>query len=365
MLPLIELKGEPREQGLAHGQRAGDRIRHNLSVYFERFEREGKIDRLEALRRAHSYWDVIQRCNPPYAQELRGVAQGSECDLMEIVAMNVRYEILYHQFTETALSERTAAGDCTTFAVLPQRTANDHLLVGENWDWIPETLGAVLHIDVDDGAALCFTEAGIVGGKIGLNTHGLGLAINGLNSTDDDWARLSKPFHVRCYEILRSRSLRDAMAIVLQGERPCAANYLIAQTDDHAVNMEAAPEATRVIEPGDGFLAHTNHFLDPKKLGIIEPPSEKRTHSVHRLARARTALRRDTRLGVDTLKEILRDHDGRPYSICRHIDEYEPPEERYQTVTSAIMDLHEGRLWIKEGVACRGSYQQLQLAGAG
>ncbi len=54
---------------------------------------------------------------------------------------------------------------------------------------------------LDGLRTLSFTEAGIFGGKIGLNSAGLGLTVNGLTTTDDDWSRLSKPFHVRCYEI--------------------------------------------------------------------------------------------------------------------------------------------------------------------
>lgn len=360
MLPLIEVRGSPYEQGLTHGEQARGRIAHNLGVYFERFEREGKIDRPEALRRAAAYWDVIGAESPHYAETLRGIAEGSGCDLMELVALNVRYEILYHQFTQTALAP--SHDGCTTLAVLPAKTHNGHLLMGENWDWIPQAQGIALH--ARDGAAerLCFTEAGIVGGKIGLNSHGLGLAINGLISTDDAWERLEKPFHVRCDEVLRSRALADAVAVVTRGERPCSANYLIAQIDDRIVNIEAAPLRTRLIVPENGFIAHTNHFLDPKALDVVEPPSEKRPHSYHRLSRTTGFLDGSSHIAVDDIQALLRDHDGHPYSICRHIDPEEPPEEHYQTVVSVVMDLHERAMWISDGPPCTHPYQEIPLS---
>ncbi len=356
MLPFVELRGEPFEQGLAHGKKLRTRIEHNLNVYFDRFEREGRISREEVLRRASDYWHGIQSQNAAYADAMRGVAEGSGRAVLEVVALNVRYEILYHQFTANALND-----GCTSFVALPEITADGHLLMGENWDWIPQVQGAVLHVHEKDCEVLCFTEAGIVGGKIGLNSRGLGLAINGLISTDDDWSRLAVPFHVRCYEILRAKNLEYAERIITQGQRACSANYLIAHIDDRAVDIEAAPLSTRTLKPENGLLSHTNHFLEPEVLGVIEPPSEKRPHSYHRLKRIRRLLAAKRSLTVDDMKTYLRDHDGHPYSICRHIDKEEPPAEHYQTVASVIMDLHERTMWISDGPPCESEYQELRL----
>ena len=356
MLPVIELSGKPFEQGLLHGRQVRDRIQHNLNIYFNRFQKEGRISREEVLQRAANYGTAIQKQNPAYAKTMEGIAEGSGCNLPEIVALNVRYEILYHQFTAQALTD-----GCTSFAALPEITANKHLLMGENWDWIPEVQGAVLHVQETDFELLCFTEAGMVGGKIGLNSFGLGLAINGLLSTDDDWSRLAKPFHVRCYETLRSKNLDEATSVVNEGKRACSANFLIAQVDNRAVDVEAAPLAARMLIPENGFLVHTNHFLDPASLHVVEPPSEKRPHSYHRLKCMRRLLARKRSLAVEDAMAYLRDHDGQPYSICRHIDDEEPPEEHYQTVTSVVMDLHDRAMWISDGPPCENEYQELRL----
>lgn len=356
MLPVIELSGEPFEQGLTQGRELRDRIQHNLRVYFDRFQREGRISRDEALQRAKKYWHAIQTQSPVCADIMKGISTGSGSELLEIVALNVRYEILYHQFTANAMTD-----GCTAFAVLPELTANGHLLMGENWDWIPQVQGTILRVREKDFELLCFTEAGIVGGKIGLNSFGLGLAINGLFSTDDDWSRLAMPFHVRCYEILRSKSLADAVKVVTTGNRACSANFLITQIDDQVIDVEAAPLCTRTLTSENGFLSHTNHFLDPATLHVVEPPSEKRPHSYHRLKCIHRLLAGKSSLTTEVLKSYLRDHDGRPYSICRHIDDEEPPEEHYQTVTSVVMDLHDRAMWISDGPPCESEYRELRL----
>src|SRR6185437_3674252 len=104
--------------------------------------------------------------------------------------------------------------------------------------------------------------------KIGLNSHGLGLAVNGLLSTVDDWSRLVKPFHVRCYEILRQSSLDAAAAIIVDAKRACSANFVLAAAPDRAVDIEAAPDTCCSFGAEQGALAHSNHFLDPTHLGV-------------------------------------------------------------------------------------------------
>jgi len=355
MLPVLTLEGTPYERGLAHGREARKRIAHNVQVYFERFQYEGKLALREARRRAEAYVKAIEEQNAEYAEEMRGVAEGSGLPLWQIAALNVRYEIMYHQFS------KNAAPGCTTIAVLPNCSAEGHLYLAENWDWVPEIQGLVLHSREGDLEVLSFTEAGIVGGKIGLNSYGLGLAINGLNTTDDDWARLKKPFHVRCYEVLRAQDLEGAIKIIAQDERPCSANFLLGHADEGAVNVEAAPRGVLALWPEDGLLVHTNHFLDPEALGVTEPPNEREEHSIRRLKRAQGLLREKRPLALDDLRECLRDHEGHPYGICRHVDEEEPSYERYQTVVSVLMDLHAQTIWISDGPPCESAYQELRL----
>lgn len=356
-LPILHLSGTPYEQGIQHGQELKDRIAHNIRVYFERFEREGKLARSEVLARAVQYGQAIADQNPDYLTGLRGVADGSGLDLDQLLALNVRYEILYHQFSAIAMAD-----GCTSFAVLPSASADGHLLMGQNWDWIPQVRGAILHsIEPDDLEIISFTEAGIVGGKIGLNSEGLGLAVNGLHTTDDDWLRLAKPFHVRCYEILRTRDLEAAVQVVTGAGRACSTNFLIAQVPDRLANIEAAPTQVRLLDPQNGYLVHTNHFLNPEALGVVEPPRKRRASSYHRLERLSSLLASKRPLTVTEIQGYLRDHQAHPDSVCRHEDPGLPPAERCRTVTSVVMDLHAQALHLSDGPPCQSAYQKVSL----
>ena len=360
-LPTIHLTGTAYEQGVQHGQALRDRIAHNLRVYFDRFEREAGLSRADVLGRARRYGAAIADQNPDYHAGMRGVAEGSGFGPDEIAALQVRYEILYYQFGKNAQSEDVDG--YTAFAVLPEASANGHLLLGQNWDWIPQVQGAVLHTTDGDGRrALAFTEAGIVGGKIGLNDRGLGLAINGMTSTDDDWSTLAKPFHVRCYEVLRARDFQAAVRVVTGESRACSTNFLIAQTPDRVVDIEAAPDKLRLLACERGRLTHANNFTEPQEIGVSEPPNPKRPFSVGRRSRLRELLDARDKITVEDLQADLRDHVRYPYGICRHAAEgLEPPEHHYITVTSVVMDLDARTLTLTDGVPCENPYQTVKL----
>jgi isopenicillin-N N-acyltransferase-like protein len=357
-VPVVELEGDAFAQGRQHGLALREQIAHNLAVYYKRFLREGQLDGAEVRSRASRYLPVLESF-PDYFDAVRGVAETSNQELIDLVMLNVRYELLYYQYSVIPVG---GPDGCTAFAALPSATSSGHLLIGENWDWIPKTAGAMLHTRSDSGfETLSFTEAGIVGGKIGLNSAGVGLAINGLLSTSDDWTRTEKPFHVRTFEILRSPTLDDASRIVSNARRACSANFVLAQAPDRALDIEAAPDVTCAFGPTCGVFAHTNHFLDPSHLGIEEPHSERRPQSYTRLARMRLLLEARQPLSVGDAQACLRDHDNFPDSICRHVHPDDPPEEACPTIVSVVMDLNERALWLAEGQPCEHVYERYGL----
>ncbi len=369
-LPLVELRGSPSEVGLEHGRAARAAIAHNVRTYLSRFFQEGRIDRDEARRRAAAYLSVIERANPAYAEEMRGIAEGSRQDLLDVVAVNVRYEIMYSEFVRKGLEQRLArAGGCTSFALLPRTTTNGHVLIGQNWDWIPEVRGLVVRARRRGlPESLGFTEAGIAGAKFGLNAAGIGLVINGLVSDQDTWSRLENPFHVRCYEVLASRNLDEALRVVLATKRSCSSNFLIVQAGPKpkAVDIEAAPEHERLLEPGNGYLAHTNHFSEPESLGIEQPLADDRPSTFTRLDRIQELLGSrmvgNRSVALSDLQEILKDHANAPFSLCRHEDPARSANEQFLTVVSSVMDVDAREMWIVGGNPCEGRYRRYHLA---
>lgn len=369
-LPLLALKGSPYQIGYKHGKEARPEIEHNLSVYFRRFKKETELSHDLAVSRAANFLDLINDESPEYGETMKGVADGSRQPILDITALNVRYELMYSQFSKIGLKPIPKTFGCTAFATMPAATENGHLIMAQNWDWIPEVKGLFLKVkNENDPDTLSFTEAGVVGGKIGLNSEGLGLLINGIVSSKDDWSRLKKPFHVRCWEILRAKTLAKAAKVIAQGQRNCSANFILGQQkisrSGKVVDIETAPEAVCELRPDRGAVAHTNHFSNPRILGVKQVLDQERLSTLQRYRRIQQLLdgsvRVGRKLGINEAKNMLRDHHGKPESICRHSNTKLPEYERYETVVSTIMDLRSKTIWAAIGSPCSTEYQSISL----
>lgn len=366
--PIVDLPGEPHSDGETHGRAAAALVAENLRIYYDRFQREAKLSLQETRARARRYFEAVERTEPAYAVAMRGLSEGSGATLDDVAVLNARYEILYSQYSKinqiAATSYGIPAGGCTAFAVLPEASADGHLYLGQNWDWFPAVRGLILRTAGPDGFGMAaFTEAGIVGGKIGMNTHGIGLAVNGLLSSHDDWSRLHTPFHVRTWRILHARTLDEAARVVEGEDRACSANFLIGHANGTAqvLDIEAAPHAVCRLQPARGVLAHANHFIDPGRLGIWQPLAEEKLSTFQRCARMEEMLVEGRALDARGLMTVLRDHVGRPDSVCRHPNPTLPDEERVETVVSVIEDLTACRFYVAPGPPCTNEFEEIAL----
>lgn len=364
--PILRVFGLPYEQGWQHGRALRDAIDHNVALYFDRFAGEAGLSRDDVLTLADAYAPAIARFSPDYYAGMEGIAAGSGRPFTEIVAINVRYELLYPAITANmhqanGAGQARLADGCTAFAVPPSRSTDGHLLIGENWDWIPGVAGALVYVTPEDGPeTLTFTEAGVFGGKIGFNSAGLGLCINGLYSQDDHASVDGLPFHVLCYHILRERSLEAARAAIWAAPRAVSANYLLAQAPATFVNVETAPSGCLELNGNGGCLVHANHFVDPPALNLDEP--DPRPLSRRRHARLAELLGGPEPIAIGELQVWLGDHVGFPNAVCTHEDPADRPYDRVTTVASIILDLTAGEMHIAAGSPCTTPYGTVSLA---
>lgn len=158
-----------------------------------------------------------------------------------------------------------------------------------------------------------------------------------------------------------ARTLAEAQAVITAEARAGSANFLIAQTPDQAVNIEAAPEAIALSNCANGCLIHSNHFHNPSALGIVERAIERVPHSQWRQARLQELLAPRPQ-SLASVQAALRDHERHPYSVCFHIDPADPPDEYYETVASIIMDVTAQTLYATDGPPCEREYVPYRLA---
>ena len=162
--------------------------------------------------------------------------------------------------------------------------------------------------------------------------------------------------------MLRARTFEDAVRVITGESRACSTNFLIAQAPDQAVDIEAAPDKARLLACESSRLVHTNHFVDPEGLGVEEPPNPRRPYSWHRLDRLRELLQSKPKVSVADIQGWLQDHQEHPFSVCRHENPSDPPEQHYITVTAAVMDLQDRLLHLTDGPPCQNPFQTVSLA---
>ena len=364
----LVLSGEPRERGRRHGEAFAGAVADNVECYQRKFTYEG-VDLEAAREQAVDYLDVIEAEVPAYAEEMRGIADGSGVALAEIALLNVRWEVIYPAWgTSEEDGERSSteagvpADGCTSVGVTPPATADGRTYVGQNWDWLASVADNLLLVERrrEDGPdSLAMTEAGIVGGKIGLNEAGIGLCVNGLMSAADGENPYQLPYHARFYQLLAADRFDEALCAILEGDRVGSANVLVGDVDGEVIDLEASPHRVEAIYPEDGLLTHGNHFESDaaESAGLAEVAS-----SLYRAPRLRKLLAAE-RGAIDpaTIQDALQDHFGQPASICKHVDTSLPELEYGQTNASFVLDLAGRRLLATRGPPCRSEYREYTL----
>ncbi|MWV64960.1 hypothetical protein GRS48_09035 [Halorubrum sp. JWXQ-INN 858] len=356
----LELTGTPHERGITHGETFADEIETNLEIYLSVFKHKG-TDEDTVYEQAEKFVPLIEEENEEYAAEMKGIAEGSGLSIEDVTVLNARYEVMYSAFKKAADEAGGSADACTAFAIQPEITADEHTYLGQNWDWMPGLETFVMEIRRDDKPDMAaMTEAGIVGGKIGVNEHGIGMTLNGLVTAKDGENPFRKPYHVRFREILDAERMDDAIAPLITKDRACSGNVIVAHAEGEMLNLELAPETVNYLHPEDHLLVHANHVEDRSSMNsefeklipdtLCRAPRMKRLLSKHR-----------GEIGIDVLTDALRDHFGHPNSICRHPNETDPELDRLRTNGSYVMDLTERRLMGTNGPPCEREYQTFEV----
>jgi isopenicillin-N N-acyltransferase-like protein len=360
--PHVRVHGGARARGTAYGEEARERVRRSVDAYREVFLADAGWDWTQVTEHALGYTDAIVRFEPRYLEEIAGIAAGAGLAMGDILAINVRTEVMFAAKARQAADPSRRPGECTAFAVTPERSADGHTLLGQNWDWLPhaEETVIVLEAEQDDGPGyVTVVEAGLLA-KTGMNASGIGLVTNALVS-DGDRGAAGIPYHVALRAILDARTISDAYAALQRGFRSSSANYLVAHVDGLAADIEGSPgdfDALYLTFPTDGVLLHTNHFLSPgfhgRDVGLWVMPD-----SPFRLARIGAAVGAAGPLSLDMFRLALSDHANHPSGVCCHPDERYAPHEQGTTVASVLMDLDTETMWVADGHPCTTPYRRL------
>src|SRR5215470_6129660 len=374
--PHVRVAGAAEQRGRQYGEQARDRVHRSVSAYREVFASLTGWDWETVRREAARYEAPIAAFGQGYLTEMRGIAEGAGLDFVDVLAINVRTEVMFAAKARHAAASagpaHTGPAECSAFAVAPAPGRQGTTLIGQNWDWLPHTAETVVVLEVRQDDAPDFVtvvEAGLLA-KTGMNSSGLGLVTNAL-VTADDLGEPGVPYHVMLRAIMDCENVSDAITSLQAGFRSSSANYLLAHRDGVAIDVEGAPGDFASLyflypEPGypggNGVLLHTNHFLAERftrtDVSVWVMPD-----SPVRLQRLRVGVQAAPELSLATFRALLSDHANYPSGVCCHPDPRMAQEDQGMTVTSVLMDLRAGRMWVSDGTPCTAPYRELDYSG--
>jgi isopenicillin-N N-acyltransferase like protein len=374
----VRVAGTNYERGLQYGTQARPRVRRSVQAYRRVFTHFAAWDWETVRREATRFEAPIGDFRPGYLDEMRGIADGAGLDLTDVLAINVRTEVMYSakaRHAPRAPQPPQAPAECTAFAVVPPPGQPGATLLGQNWDWLTHSAQTLIVLEVrqDDGPDfVTVVEAGLLA-KTGMNAAGLGLVTNAL-VTDADVGAPGLPYHVLLRAILDCTTVTQGLAVLQSAVRSSSANYLIAHSSGAVLNIEAAPgDFTRLypLFPDDGVLLHTNHFLSPQlhptDLSLWAMPDsavrlQRLTAGVGNTGGHSAGLHSTGGpVTLEDFRALLADHADYPFGICSHPVPGIHRDEQSATIASVLMDLTARHIWITAGNPCQAPYQRLEV----
>ncbi|MEV7605202.1 C45 family peptidase [Paenarthrobacter sp. NPDC089322] len=345
---------DPRERGLDIGRTWAEQTRRTARLYSDFFATLGVAGQ-KVRTIAEGSHEALRNWSPALAEEAEGWAAGAGLTTWELSVVNARTEIL------VAAPKKAGGHECSTAVYAPAAGGVPQTL--QTWDWHHDLTpdGLLLAVTPNPGwTTKSFTEFGTLG-KIGVNSEGLGLHFNILaHASDNDSAGV--PVHAVARRILdEASSITQAIAIassarvsastvftVFTAGSETPANVVTQATTPQssppgAVSIEVSPAGTAVVHAGsDGWLLHTNHFLDPVLAqgdaiddGALSP---------QRLAHL-AAVRADLAgHGVADRAKQFCSSEGAASVVCFHPDASVPRHEQWQTLLTVSIDAGDGLL---------------------
>lgn len=353
---MVLAAGGPRERGRAYGAQAAERVHRSIEIYERVFSHYAQLPWAEVRRRAAPFVEAIDGYDVQLLPELEGIAEGAGVDAEDVLAVNLRTEVMFGLDARPAqAAAKSPPRECTAIG---RRLDDGRVWIAQTWDWKPaarDTCVLLVCAPHDRPGFVTLVEAGLWA-KCGVNEAGIGLATNALQSSLDR-GEPGIPYHAILRRVLTSATHDEAVDAVRRGPRASSANYLIGRRDGPVVDLEAAPGGPHEVFVQEGpSLAHANHFVRPsppfEDLGLIDGEDSLHRHATATMAPVET---------LDALRSMLCSHDDPAGTICVHGDASLDPVEDYVTVAAVVADLTEGTLAVTDGNPCRASFEEHQI----
>ncbi|MGW5865785.1 C45 family autoproteolytic acyltransferase/hydrolase [Streptomyces sp. NPDC055239] len=371
-LPLVEISGTPVERGRQYGEAVRPQLHAALAYYEEAFGQSSGLTWDQVTTRAARWLQPVRDYAPHLVDEMRGIAEGAGVDLLDVLALNARGEVIYDRSfadmakegDESGSREEEAADGCTSFAAYGEASGDGHVWAGQNWDWragVADTVVMLRVVQPPHPTLIMQVEAGQVG-RQGANSAGIALNANGLGGRFND--AIGLPQTVVRRSVLDQHAITDALDVLCRTRAHIASNALLTCREGFAVDLETTPAGHGWMYPTDGLLVHGNHYQAGVPAAIAADYRPMSSDSLVRVPRAEQGLKSlRSSTGADEsrklIKQAMSDHLGHPESLCTHPDTRQAEVKHWATLVSSCVDLTSGDYHVTAGTPCDRDYQHM------
>lgn len=352
-VPLVEVAGTHREMGQQIGEAMRPRIQNSIANAHKLIDaayHDLELTWEGAQIQSRKYLPFAEERYPQYVDEMRGIAEGANVAFDDIVVLNVM---------EAVTTDALHLTRCTSMAVNEENTADGHILAAHNEDWIPEDEDDTFVISArpeKEPPFLAMTYGGLLP-NVGFNAYGIGQLIDSVYPSD---SRVGIPRLVVARAVLSSRRISGAIGRAIVQHRAAGYNHLLFHESGEIYSIEASARNFEILYAHDGYMVHTNHYLDARMKQIEKDPEELLSSRV-RYFRASRLLRQSKQHTLKSLQAIQKDHVNIPNSICNHNIQGLDPLDREKTINAMVIDLTMREMHIAWGNPCENAYHTYHL----
>ncbi|KAG9243528.1 acyl-coenzyme A:6-aminopenicillanic acid acyl-transferase-domain-containing protein [Calycina marina] len=266
----------------------------------------------EILQETEKYVEPLEQHYPRYFEEIRGIAAGAGLQYLDVLALNVRTEISFGLFSDTAKKLDVPSDGCTALGWL----IGGESFLAQNWDWMIEQSYSlvVCHVsqpgtDIPDFSMV--TEAGIIG-KIGMNSMGVGTLLNAIRCRGVDRSKM--PTHFALRKVLESGSREEAVATI-KSTGIAGSGHILVGDPTGSTGLECTSNWVKeLVMDSQGRVCHSNHLV-LEHSDVDEAPWL--ADSPERLARIKELTSGISESSSTTIFNVFKDTLGFPASIDR------------------------------------------------
>ena len=352
-LPILEVYGSHQQMGQQIGEAFREKVVHSvenakalLADAYETLHLTWEGSQIQARK----YIPFAQESYPQYVDEMIGIAEGAHVSFDDICVLNTM---------EAVTSDALHLTKCTSLAVNQRRTKSGNVLAAHNEDWVPEDEEDVFLINarLDDEPPFIAMSYGGSLPNIGMNAAGICQMCDSVYPND---SRIGTPRIIVSRAVLAATSLSQAIRLTAAPLRAAGYNHMLVHESGELYNIEVSARKFAMLYGGqEGWIAHTNHYLDPTMQQIESEPEEMVSTRI-RYHRAERLLSEVDCHTINSMQDVLKDHINLPDSICNHAVVGDPLD-REKTICSLVMDLTERKLYACWGNPCQNDYIEYTL----